>query len=118
MRACAAQPLTSPAGSVTMARADEPAGVLGAAAERRFLTASDGVNLHYLSWRSGRSPPWAVRIFLHGIASHAGWFGETAAHLNEHGGAVYGPDRRGSGRSGYAASWATWAPRWLACRFR
>jgi alpha-beta hydrolase superfamily lysophospholipase len=37
---------------------------------------------------------------LHGIASHAGWFGEAAAHLNEHGVAVYGPDRRGSGRSG------------------
>src|SRR4029453_17568684 len=41
-----------------------------------------------------------VVIFLHGIASHAGWFGETAAHLNQHGVAVYGPDRRGSGRSG------------------
>ena len=39
-------------------------------------------------------------IFLHGIASHAGWFGETAADLNRHGVAVYGPDRRGSGRSG------------------
>jgi acylglycerol lipase len=45
-------------------------------------------------------PPWAVVIFLHGIASHAGWFGETAADLNHQGIAVYGPDRRGSGRSG------------------
>ncbi len=70
------------------------------AAESRFLTASDGVNLHYLRWSSGRSPPWAVIIFLHGIASHAGWFGETAADLNRQGVAVYGPDRRGSGRSG------------------
>jgi acylglycerol lipase len=72
----------------------------GQGAESRFLTADDGVRLHYLAWPTGPSPPWAVVIFLHGIASHAGWFGETAAHLNHHGVAVYGPDRRGSGRSG------------------
>jgi alpha-beta hydrolase superfamily lysophospholipase len=72
----------------------------GRGAESRFLTASDGVDLHYLRWSSGRSPPWAIIIFLHGIASHAGWFGETAADLNRQGVAVYGPDRRGSGRSG------------------
>jgi alpha-beta hydrolase superfamily lysophospholipase len=85
----------------TVAGADPPAGVLaGQGAERRFLTADDEVRLHYLAWPTGPSPPWAVVIFLHGIASHAGWFGETAAHLNEHGVAVYGPDRRGSGRSG------------------
>jgi acylglycerol lipase len=84
-----------------MVRADPSAGALaGRGAESRFLTASDGVNLHYLRWSSGRSPPWAVIIFLHGIASHAGWFGETAADLNRQGVAVYGPDRRGSGRSG------------------
>jgi alpha-beta hydrolase superfamily lysophospholipase len=72
----------------------------GRGAESRFLTASDGVNLYYLHWSSGRSPPWAVIVFLHGIASHAGWFGETAADLNRQGVAVYGPDHRGSGRSG------------------
>ena len=84
-----------------MVRADELAAVLGGAgAESRFLTASDGVQLHYLYWPSRPSPPWAVLIFLHGIASHAGWFGETAAHLNQHGVAVYGSDRRGSGHSG------------------
>jgi acylglycerol lipase len=84
-----------------MVRADPSGGALaGRGAESRFLTASDGVNLHYLRWSSGRSPPWAVIIFLHGIASHAGWFGETAADLNRQGVAVYGPDRRGSGRSG------------------
>lgn len=84
-----------------MVRADPSAGALaGRGAESRFLTASDGVNLHYLRWSSGRSPPWAAIIFLHGIASHAGWFGETAADLNSQGVAVYGPDRRGSGRSG------------------
>jgi acylglycerol lipase len=84
-----------------MVRADPSAGALaGRGAESRFLTASDGVNLHYLRWSSGRSPPTAAIIFLHGIASHAGWFGETAADLNSQGVAVYGPDRRGSGRSG------------------
>jgi len=72
----------------------------GGNAESHFLTASDGVRLHYLHWRSGRSPPSAVVVFLHGIASHAGWFAETAADLNHQGVEVYGLDRRGSGRSG------------------
>jgi len=84
----------------TVAHADPPGALAGGGAESRFLTADDGVRLHYLCWSSGRSPPWAVVIFLHGIASHAGWFGETAADLNHQGIAVYGPDRRGSGRSG------------------
>jgi alpha-beta hydrolase superfamily lysophospholipase len=84
-----------------MVHADPSAGALaGRGAESRFLTASDGVDLHYLRWSSGWSPPRATIIFLHGIASHAGWFGETAADLNTQGVAVYGPDRRGSGRSG------------------
>jgi alpha-beta hydrolase superfamily lysophospholipase len=67
--------------------------------ESRFLTAGDGVRLHHLCWRSGPSPPSAVVIFLHGIASHAGWFAETATYLSHHGVEVIGPDRRGSGRS-------------------
>src|SRR5215216_5779398 len=72
----------------------------GGDAERRFLMAGDGVRLHCLHWRSRQPPPWAVLVFLHGIASHAGWFAETAADLNRQGVEVYGPDRRGSGRSG------------------
>jgi len=84
-----------------MVRADPSVGALaGRGAESRFLTASDGVDLHYLCWSSRRSPPRAVIIFLHGIASHAGWSGEPAADLNRQGVTVYGPDRRGSGRSG------------------
>jgi len=71
----------------------------GGDSESRFLTADDGMRLHYLRWRSGPSAPSAVVIFLHGIASHAGWFAETAAHLGHHGVEVYGLDRRGSGRS-------------------
>ena len=70
----------------------------GGDAESQFLTASDGVHLHYLHWRSG-TPPSAVLVFLHGIASHAGWFAETAADLSHQGVDVYGLDRRGSGRS-------------------
>jgi acylglycerol lipase len=86
---------------VAMVRTNPSADLLGGGgAESQFLTASDGVRLHCLRWSSERSVPWAVVIFLHGIASHAGWFGETAVELNKHGVAVYGPDRRGSGRSG------------------
>jgi acylglycerol lipase len=83
-----------------MVRPDALAGVLGGSgAESRLLTTDDGVRLHLLHWPSERSPPWAAVIFLHGIASHAGWFGETAADLSNLGVAVYAPDRRGSGRS-------------------
>ena len=67
--------------------------------ESRFLTAGDGLRLHCLHWRSGSSPPSAIVLFLHGIASHAGWFAETATDLGRHGVEVYGLDRRGSGRS-------------------
>ncbi|HEX3212890.1 MAG TPA: alpha/beta fold hydrolase [Actinomycetota bacterium] len=72
----------------------------GGDAERRAVRVSDGVELHYLRWCGGHSPPWAVVVFLHGIASHGGWFAETAADLDTQGVAVYAPDRRGSGRSG------------------
>jgi alpha-beta hydrolase superfamily lysophospholipase len=83
-----------------MVRADALAGVLGGSgAESRALTTDDGVRLHLLHWPGERSPPRAAVIFLHGIASHAGWFGETAADLSSRGLAVYAPDRRGSGRS-------------------
>jgi alpha-beta hydrolase superfamily lysophospholipase len=72
----------------------------GGDAVSRVVRASDGVQLHYLCWSTGRSPPWAVVVFLHGIASHGGWFAETAVDLNTQDVAVYAPDRRGSGRSG------------------
>jgi alpha-beta hydrolase superfamily lysophospholipase len=74
-------------------------GPAGGDAESEFVAAGDGVRLHYLRWRSRQSPPSAVVVFLHGIASHAGWFAETAADLNRQGVEVYGLDRRGSGRS-------------------
>jgi alpha-beta hydrolase superfamily lysophospholipase len=81
--------------------ADVRPGTLGGRdAVSRLVQASDGVELHCLRWCSGRSPPWAVVVFLHGIASHGGWFAETATDLDKQGVAVYAPDRRGSGRSG------------------
>jgi alpha-beta hydrolase superfamily lysophospholipase len=84
-----------------MVRPDALASVLGGSgAESRLLTTDDGVRLHLLHWPSERSTPWAAVIFLHGIASHGGWFAETAADLDTMGVAVYAPDRRGSGRSG------------------
>jgi alpha-beta hydrolase superfamily lysophospholipase len=50
-----------------------------------------------------------VLVYLHGIASHAGWFAETGEILRERGIHVFAPDRRGSGRSGgprgHLASW-------------
>jgi alpha-beta hydrolase superfamily lysophospholipase len=80
-------------------RMDEPAERLGGAdVVSSAVRADDGVELHVSRWSGTR--PWAVVIFLHGIASHAGWFGETATDLREQGVAVYAPDRRGSGRSG------------------
>jgi alpha-beta hydrolase superfamily lysophospholipase len=78
----------------------EPGTLGGGDAQSRLIRASDGVELHYLRWSSRRSPPLAVVVFLHGIASHAGWFAETATDLDEQGVTVYAPDRRGSGRSG------------------
>jgi alpha-beta hydrolase superfamily lysophospholipase len=78
--------------------------------ESRFMRASDGVDLHYLRWASAHPEPVAILIFLHGVASHAAWFGETAADLAEQRVTVYGPDRRGSGlssgRRGHLASYA------------
>jgi acylglycerol lipase len=85
---------------MTGAAADAAAGTLGQDAASGFTQVSDGARIHYLRWWSKGTPPWAVLVLLHGIASHAGWFGETAAALKQRGVAVYAPDRRGSGRSG------------------
>jgi alpha-beta hydrolase superfamily lysophospholipase len=75
-------------------------GLGGSRSTDGFLRASDGVELHYLRWSRAPAQPWAVVIFLHGIASHATWFSESADDLDERGIAVYALDRRGSGQSG------------------
>jgi alpha-beta hydrolase superfamily lysophospholipase len=64
------------------------------------LSAADGESLHYRSWLATDAQPFAAVLFLHGIASHSAWFGQTAVHLAEGGVAVYAADRRGSGLSG------------------
>ena len=69
-------------------------------AGRARLTAADGVTLHYRSWTPVGRRPEASLLFVHGIASHGGWFAGTAVHLADRGIAVYAPDRRGSGLSG------------------
>jgi alpha-beta hydrolase superfamily lysophospholipase len=68
--------------------------------DTRAIRASDGVELRLLTWTGEPAAPWCVLVFLHGIASHAAWFSETATDLMREGVAVYAPDRRGSGRSG------------------
>ena len=63
------------------------------------VAAADGVPLHYRSWLGVGGQPSAALLFLHGIASHGAWFGQTAVYLADRGVAVYAPDRRGSGLS-------------------
>jgi acylglycerol lipase len=71
----------------------------GGKTQSRVIRASDGTALHCLRWAT-RGQPWAAVIFIHGIASHAAWFGETADALREEGVVAYAIDRRGSGLSG------------------
>jgi alpha-beta hydrolase superfamily lysophospholipase len=90
---------TSPDAATTSSAADAANSASDGRVERFYLTASDGTRLHCRRWSP---PPGEVRatlLFLHGIASHGGWFAETAALLAERGIAVYAPDRRGSGMS-------------------
>jgi len=72
----------------------------GADALSRFVTAGDGVELHHLHWPAAKPGPRATLVFLHGIASHADWFAETAADLARQGVAVYAPGAAPVGRSG------------------
>jgi alpha-beta hydrolase superfamily lysophospholipase len=63
----------------------------------RRVEADDGIVLHERWWPVPQ--PRAVLVFAHGIASHGGWFAETADQLASDGVAVLAPDRRGSGLS-------------------
>lgn len=72
----------------------------GYTASRPRFAAADGVSLHLRSWLPDGQPASGVLVFVHGIASHSGWFSQTAGHLASRGIAVYAPDRRGSGLSG------------------
>lgn len=65
-----------------------------AGSEREFQ-ARDGSTLGYIA----REAPGATTalVYLHGIESHAGWFAQAAALLQDRGYDVFSLDRRGSG---------------------
>jgi alpha-beta hydrolase superfamily lysophospholipase len=83
-------------GNVTRPRRSAPGEFTGDGAVSGFIEAADGVRIHLRRWPADAG---AVVVFLHGIASHGGWFGESATFLARESVAVYAPDRRGSGRS-------------------
>lgn len=79
-------------------------------AETIPLSAPDGYTLACRRWL----PPEGttvrgIVVYLHGIQSHGGWYGASAARLADAGLAVYLPDRRGSGANtadrGHCDSW-------------
>jgi len=67
---------------------------------------SDGYRAVVRWWR--RERPRGAVLYLHGIQSHGGWYGESGGLLAEKGLTVLMPDRRGSGMNreqrGHAAS--------------
>jgi acylglycerol lipase len=63
----------------------------------RWIQSDDGVVLHERWWPIIDAR--VVMVFVHGIASHGGWFTETAEQLAADDVAVVAPDRRGSGLS-------------------
>ncbi len=62
-------------------------------------------------WRTEELPRARV-VFLHGITSHGGWYGQVASHLAIAGFDVHFLDRRGSGlnaqQPGDVDDWRTW----------
>lgn len=60
------------------------------------FAAGDGYRWHYHRY-SPAGPPRARVVCLHGIQSHAGWYGHTCRRLAAAGFAVSFLDRRGSG---------------------
>jgi alpha-beta hydrolase superfamily lysophospholipase len=76
-----------------------------------FYTAPDGRRLAARVWRTEDLPQARV-VFLHGITSHGGWYGQVASHLASAGFDVHFLDRRGSGlnveQPGDVDHWHTW----------
>jgi alpha-beta hydrolase superfamily lysophospholipase len=64
--------------------------------EPAHVVASDGYESAYRLWRPA-GPPRGLLVALHGIQSHAGWYGWSSAKLADAGYAVAFLDRRGSG---------------------
>src|SRR3990172_6702981 len=71
-------------------------------------TAADGYRLAYHRW-SPSGPARARVVYLHGIQSHAGWYGYSCERLRQGGFEVFFLDRRGSGvnlqERGHAANY-------------
>ena len=61
-----------------------------------FYTARDGRRLAVRVWNAV-DPPRARVVFLHGVASHGGWYTRSCHYLNTVGFEVHFLDRRGSG---------------------
>lgn len=66
--------------------------------ERRTFVTSDGYEHVWRFWPAAGAPR-AIIIALHGIQSHAGWYGYSSSRLAEAGYAVAFLDRRGSGEN-------------------
>ncbi|MBD1391171.1 alpha/beta fold hydrolase [Neiella sp. HB171785] len=82
--------------------------------ELEYVT-RDGSKLGYFARMASEHPDTAL-VYLHGIASHSGWFELTANRLAAQGHDVYMLDRRGSGvnrsqrgiTAGHIDSWHDW----------
>lgn len=61
-----------------------------------FYKARDGRRLAVRVWNAV-DPPRARAVFLHGVASHGGWYTRSCHYLNKAGFEVHFLDRRGSG---------------------
>jgi alpha-beta hydrolase superfamily lysophospholipase len=76
-----------------------------------FYTASDGRRLAVRVWNAV-DPPRARVVFLHGVASHGGWYTRSCHSLNSVDFEVHFLDRRGSGvnldRRGDVDRYETW----------
>jgi alpha-beta hydrolase superfamily lysophospholipase len=87
---------------------------------RRTALASDGYVLHGRWWApnpaaSASKAPRTAFLYLHGIQSHGGWYERSGSVLAEAtGGAVWMPDRRGSGLNDADRGDVADSARWLA----
>lgn len=90
--------------------------------ESLTLRMSDGVSIHVACDRPSATPSAASTpaarplrvVMLHGLQSHAGWYGWSARFLADRGVEVWRVDRRGSGRSGGPRGHARAADRLVA----
>jgi alpha-beta hydrolase superfamily lysophospholipase len=107
---CSVQPLSPPEPAPEVQQYPAPGGVPGELGQFR---GSDGASLAYVAYTQPTAK--TALVYLHGIASHAGWFALAADRLRSKGFDVYCLDRRGSGLnrenrgflSGYVDDYAT-----------